>query len=554
MHDTAHLPISTVNPIAYLCAEFGFDATLPIYAGGLGILAGDTLKEAADQHFPMVGVGLLYRGLSMRQSVNEEGQQQESDWEFDPVSCGLEHVYLDGMPLFIKVHMTEVDVWLRVWKKTFSPEVTLYLLDSNTDQNALPERSLTQILYSGTHELQVKQQLILGVGAVKLLSTLGIKPSLYHCNEGRPAFAHWQLIRELMDHHKVNFASAKALARDKMVYTNHTLVAAGNMTYSMDLLRVMARYYADKMNVPVDELVQLGIEENRDAFSITRFALNVSRKASGVSALHTRLSEQTWPEYRWVNVTNGVHFPTWQSPAIRALASASPEPQVLWDAHVKAKLELAQFCQAHTGYTYDPQRLVITWARRLAGYKQAGLLFSDISRLAKLIKNADRPIQLLIAGKAHGGDTAGKALLQSIIGYLKHELSGNALYLPNYNIAVAQQLVRGSDVWLNTPVLGQEACGTSGMKAASNGVLQCTVADGWAAEVDWKDAGYVLDPHHTGEHLLKTLEQEIVPLYYTRTNGLPIAWIERMQKTLRIATGYSASRMLKEYQDKLYTV
>lgn len=552
MQYPAQLPISTVNPVAYVCAEFGFDANLPIYAGGLGILAGDTLKEAADQHFPMVGVGLLYRGLSMKQSITLDGEQVEEDWEFDPVAVGLEHVYLDNMPLFIKVHMTEVDVWLRVWKKTFNSEVTLYLLDSDTDQNALPERSLTQILYSGTHELQIKQQLILGVGAVKLLSTLGIKPSLYHCNEGRPAFAHWQLIRELMEHHKVNFASAKALARDKMVYTNHTLVAAGNMSYSMDLVRVVARYYADKMNVGVDELVQLGIEENRDAFSITRFTLNVSRKASGVSALHSRLSEQTWPEYRWINVTNGVHFPTWQAPQIRALSTTAPEPQVLWDAHNQAKRELAEFCQRHTGYSYDPNQLVISWSRRLAGYKQAGLLFSDIARLVRILKDADRPVQLLIAGKAHGGDSAGKALLKSIIGYLKNELAGSALYLPNYNIAVAQQLVRGSDVWLNTPVLGQEACGTSGMKAASNGVVQCTVADGWAAEVDWNEIGFVLDPHQTAQHLFETLEQKIIPLYYTRTDGLPLEWIKMMQKTLQMSKNYSAERMLKEYVEKLY--
>ncbi len=546
------LPISSVNPVAYLCAEFGFDSNVPIYAGGLGILAGDTLKQAADEHFPMVGVGLLYRGLSMRQSVTVDGDQQESNWEFDPVSVGLEHVYLDGMPLFIKVHMTEVDVWLRVWKKTFSPEVTLYLLDSDTDQNALPERALTQVLYSGTHELQVKQQLLLGVGAVKLLSTLGCKPSIYHCNEGRPAFAHWQLIRELMEHHKVSFTSAKALAREQMVYTNHTLVAAGNMTYSMDLLRVMARYYAEKMNVGVDELVQLGIEENRDAFSVTRFALNVSRKASGVSSLHTELSEKTWPEYRWVNVTNGVHFPTWQSPHIAALQSATPEPRVLWSAHQKAKQELADFCRAHTGYTYNPDALVITWARRLAGYKQAGLLFSDVQRLATILKNSDRPVQLLISGKAHGGDAAGKALLRSIITALKNELSGSALYLPNYSIDVAQHLVQGSDVWLNTPVLGLEACGTSGMKAAANGVLQCTVADGWAAEVSWEGTGFVLDPHHTAEHLFSTLETEIVPLFYRRTDTLPLDWIALMQKTLQMSKHYSAQRMLSEYQTKLY--
>lgn len=543
--------ISAVHPVAYLCAEYGLDPNLPIYAGGLGILAGDTLKQAADSNFPMVAVGLLSRGFSMRQVITPNGEQVDEDWLFDPLSVGLEHVYLDGNPLFIKVHLTELDVWLRCWKKTLPNGVVLYLLDSDTDQNQLPERSLTQVLYCGTKELQLKQQLLLGIGGVKLLTKLGIQPALFHLQEGRPAFLHWQLIRELMDHHKIDYESARKLAKDKTVYTNHTLIAAGNQSYSMDLLRVLARYYADKMRISIDELLKQGIDTDTSQFSVTRFALNVSHKASGVSSLHTKLSKENWPEYNWVNITNGVHLPTWQSAQI---SEKQNSPEELWQAHNHEKHALAQFVQQQTGYWFDPNRLVITWSRRLAGYKQMDMLFKDITRLVSIVRNQDRPVQILMAGKAHQGDSAGKALLQKIIGYMQRELSGHALFVPNYNIAVAQALTRGSDVWLNTPIYGQEACGTSGMKAVSNGVLQCTVPDGWAAEVDWTGKGWALTPNFTEENLYDLLEKEIIPCFYDRTAaGVPTKWVSMMQKTVALSSQYSTDRMLKEYMSNLYS-
>lgn len=548
----AHSPIeiSSVHPVAYFCAEYGLDPNLPIYAGGLGILAGDTLKQAADNNFPLVAVGLLNRGFSMRQFITPEGDQVDQDWLFDPRSVGLENVFLDENPLFIKVHLTEVTVWLRCWKKTLHNGVILYLLDSDTDQNHLPERGLTQVLYCGTKELQLKQQLLLGIGGVKLLTALGIQPSIYHLQEGRPAFVHWQLIRELMDNHKIDYESARRLAIDKTVYTNHTLVAAGNQSYSMDLLRVLAKYYADKMHITLDELLRQGIDGDQSQFSVTRFALNVARKASGVSELHTKLSQENWPEYNWTNVTNGVHFPTWQS---QQVAQMQNSPEDLWHAHNNEKANLAHFVQQQTGYTYDPNRFVISWARRLAGYKQMNMLFTDIKRLEQIVKNSERPVQILMAGKAHQGDSAGKAMLKEIIGYMQRELSGYALFVPNYNIAVAQALVKGSDIWLNTPIYGQEACGTSGMKACSNGVLQCTVPDGWAAEVDWSGLGWALTPNFTEENLYDLLEKEVIPQYYNRNaRGLPEKWIEMMQKTITLSNRFSADRMLREYVSNLY--
>lgn len=543
--------ISSEHPIAYFCAEFGFDANVPIYAGGLGVLAGDTLKEAADESFPLVGVGLLYRGYGMRQRITEDGSQVDEDWLFDPTSVGLEHVYVDEMPLFVKVHLSEIDVWLRCWKKTFANGVVLYLLDSETEQNQLPERSITQILYSGTNESQLKQQLLLGIGGVKLLTALGIHPALFHLQEGRPAFLHWQLIRQLMDTHRVSYESARQLAIERTVYTNHTLVAAGNQGYDMTLLKALSKYYADKMGITVDELLKSGIDVDPSVFSITRFALNVSRKASGVSQLHTKLSEEYWPRYHWTNVTNGVHLSTWKSPLLTH--ETVQDSAALWQAHQKEKENLAAFVQRYTGYGYDPARLVITWARRLAGYKQVNILFEDLERLRQILKKKNQPVQLLLAGKAHQGDTQGKAILKDIIGYMQRELSGNALFLPNYTIDVAQQLVRGSDLWLNTPQLGKEACGTSGMKSSANGVLQCSIPDGWLAEVNLEGTGWVLPPKNLAEELYKLLESDIVPLYYEREDNIPQKWIERMKKSIELSNHFSAARMLKEYQEKLYS-
>lgn len=541
--------ISKENPVAYFSAEFGFDSNVPVYAGGLGVLSGDTIKQAADDNFPMVGIGLLYRGHNMRQRIDESGMQQDDNWFYDPLSVGLEHVYVDNMPLFVRVKIGDTDVWLRCWKKQFANDVCIYFLDSETDQNQLAERSITQVLYSGTQEHQLKRQLILGIGGVKLLTALGIHPSLYHVNEGRPSFLIWQLIRVLMDTHGISYHSARQLALQKIVYTNHTLVAAGNMGYSVDLLKHLSHYYADKMKISSDELLLPGIENDPHTFAITRFALNSSNRTNGVSAYHSELSENQWPGYHWTSVTNGVHMGTWQSQAV----AQADTPEKLWQAHNDEKDSLRAFVQEQTGFSYDPNRLVISWARRIAGYKQLGILFEDVQRLVRILKNEHRPVQLLVSGKAHQGDTAGKELLQKIIRLFSEELSGHALFIPNYRIEVAQYLTRGSDVWLNTPELGWEASGTSGMKAIANGVLNCTISDGWAKEVDWSNKGWVLNPDSTATSLYEYLENEIVPKFYSRNEtGLPLDWLVMMQNSIALAPHFSAKRMLEEYQSKLY--
>jgi starch phosphorylase len=545
---------NTNNPVAYFCAEFGYDTNVPIYAGGLGVLSGDTIKAAADMNTPFVGIGLLYRGYGTEQKISNEGLQTEEDNLFDPTSVGLEHVYLDEMPLFIKVHLTEIDIWVRVWKKSFSDNVTLYLLDTQTDQNLPSERSITSTLYSGTQDTLLKQQLILGIGGIKLLNTLGIKPSIYHMNEGRPNFLHWEVIRQLMTTHEVSYAEAKQTAISKTVYTNHTLVAAGNQSYPMELLSLYSKYYAEKMNISVEELLLDGIanQENKNQFSVTQAALNTSFKANGVSEYHSNLSQELWPNYNWCNVTNGVHMPTWQDASIIAAHNLN-DPKELWEAHKQQKRNLSNFVGQQTGYTFNPDHMVISWARRIAGYKRFDLIFSDIERLRAIIKNSSKPVQILLAGKAHSGDTAGKQTLQKIIQYMQQELSGNALFIPNYNIEIAQKLTRGSDLWLNTPILGKEASGTSGMKAISNGVLNLTTLDGWTKEVNWDGLGWTLNDDNLPLDLYEQLEQDIIPLFYNRNEeGIPEKWIQMMQASITESEKFSSKRMLKQYLERLY--
>lgn len=542
--------ITPSRPIAYFCAEYGIQSNLPLYAGGLGVLAGDTIKEAADRDLPFIGVGLLYRGERIIQEIDADGMQIEKDMPFDPVAAGLEHVYKNDQPLFIRVRMTEIDVWARVWKKTFSKNVCLYLLDTDTDQNQQTERSITHGLYIGTEGTTLKQMMILGIGGVKLLKSLGVNPCVYHMNEGRAAFAHWQLIRQFMDEHGLAYHEAKEMAKKHIVYTNHTLVAAGNNSVDVSHLRAYGTYYAQKMGISFEQLIQDGIKEDENRFMMTDFSLAVSRKANGVSALHTRLSNERWPGYNWVNITNGVHMPTWQDNKIR---NSDKSDDSLWHEHLQCKRELMEFVQARTGFGYDPNRMVISWARRLAGYKRLDALFTDVERLRTMMRRQGKEVQLLVSGKAHILDTQGKIYLQKVIKFMARELASYAIYIPNYDLDVAQQLVKGSDLWINVPEFGMEACGTSGMKAISNGVLKCTVPDGWADEVDWTGIGWTLKSDNVSNELYHKLENEIIPLYYERNErNMPIKWIKRMKKSIELSDKFSATRMLNEYLEKLY--
>lgn len=538
------------HPIAYFCAEFGISHDLPLYAGGLGILAGDTVKQAADSAVPMVAFGLLYRGCGVQAQVDEQGMQYEVDVEVDPVKLGYEHVYTkDEQPLFVNIHLTNNNVWARVWKKSFGQAV-LYLLDTDTDQNEQDDRKIACAIYNGSEEEQLMQQMVLGIGGIKVLTALGIEPSVYHVNEGRPAFLFWQLIRQYMDHEHLTYEEARTKAQGKIVYTNHTLVRAGNNSFDVDLLKANATYYAQKMGVTIEQLLAPGFDPSTGAFSMTQFALNTSRKASAVSQIHYELSKTLWPEYDWVGITNGVHHPTWQDESIK---SADLSGDQLWWNHLELKKRLSEFIAQRTGKGYDHNRLVIGWARRIATYKRPNAVFEDVARMKAILTQADRPVQFILSGKAHARDVTAKQLLSDMIKLMQSELEGHALFIPNYNMEVADHLIKGVDVWLNTPIYGEEASGTSGMKAIANGVLQLTVEDGWAAEVEWHDLGWSLDSNHLAPTLYLRLEKDIVPLYYDRDqHGVPQGWLARMKRTLELSSRFSTARMLEEYLRLLY--
>jgi starch phosphorylase len=538
------------HSIAYFCAEYGLDARLPIYAGGLGVLAGDTLKAAADLNLDLVAVGLLYRGKQAHQTINQEGKVVEYDRNFDPVAVGLEHVYLKGEPLFVKVFLKDHFIWLRVWQKKLGPTVTLYLLDTNSDQNQQQDRDINDSLYFGDLEKQLKQQILLGVGGVKLLAKLGLRPKLYHINEGRPAFMYWGLLRFLMQTQNLDFYQAQRKAKNLLVYTNHTLVPAGNYHVPLEMLQSYAHYYAQKMDISLDELLAAGLGNPGRGFSMTDFALKISCRQNGVSQLHSRLSQEIWPDYKWENITNGVHLDTWQDPRFKQARLGQTQ---LWQIHQENKQNLAKFVKERTGFGFDSKRLVIGWARRLAGYKRLEVLFADVNRLEKILKQTDKPVQLLVSGKAHQSDHAAKQRIYDLLKIFSHQLSGYALFIPDYDLDVARHLIRGTDVWLNTPERGKEACGTSGMKAISNGVLQLTTKDGWTDEVDWTGLGWELNSEDVSNHLYHLLETEVVPMFYDFNHqGFNPDWVQMMQKSIRLADQFSAKRMVSEYQKKLY--
>lgn len=539
------------HPVAFFCNEFALDSDLPTYAGGLGVLAADILSEAADQEFPMIGIGLLYKGREFIQQISHDGKVAIKDTEFDHDSSFLRPSMVNGKPLVIALDIGSTQVMLKAYKIRLSQKVVLYFLSADVDGNPPEWISDMDSLYKGDTNSQIRQQILLGIGGIKLLNAMGIKPAIYHINEGRPSFIIWELTADIMRDEKLDFASAWEKAKSKIVYTNHTLVAAGNLEYPVSVIENWATPFAKSMEVDTSLLIKDGLI-NPQTFSITYFALNTSRIHSAVSKIHLESSKKTWAKFEWVGVTNGVHQGRWQDSDYR---NPNLNARQLWDLHITRKRELMQTVIERTGFGYDPQRLVVTWARRLAEYKQPQVIFSDIERLRNITFNSDKPVQILFAGNSHTADPNAKEIIEDIIKLFSSNLSGHAIFIPNYNISLANHLTSGSDVWLNTPKGNLEACGTSGMKALSNGVLNCTVLDGWTYEVDWKDVGWVLDPNNVAGSFYDILEKEIVPLYFQKdSNGLPNGWIQRMKASISLSKNFTTEKVLTEYKKLLYGV
>ncbi len=537
-----------VNPVCYLSAEFAIDSDLPTYSGGLGVLAGDVIKEAADEDIPMVGIGILYKGKEFVQYITHDGKETQRDSQFDHDTSFLRQTSVGGKHLEITIPMNGYEVKAKAYHIRLSDTCVLYFLSTDLDDNPPEWIADMDALYRGDADGQIRQQILLGVGGIKLLQVLGIKPKLYHINEGRPELIIWELAAQYVKQ-GLSFEDAWKKSQQQIVYTNHTLVSAGNLEYNIDTIRYWAEPFAKSLNVSSDHIIQDGFKDGK--FSITLFALKNSVKHSAVSKVHGEYCKKEWKDLKFEFITNGVHMPTWQDSDFRRASTMTDRE--IWAEHMQKKRELVKTVIERTGFGYDPSRLVVSWARRLAEYKQPMAVFSDLQRFKAILSHADRPVQFLIAGNSHSGDPGAKGLIESIIYYASTELSGHVIFVPNYNISLANHLTSGSDIWLNTPKGNLEACGTSGMKAISNGVLQCTVLDGWTYEVDWKDTGWILDPNNVANNFYNLMEDEIAKLYYKRDDQeLPAEWIARMRKSMEIAKKFSAGRMLEEYQKKLY--
>ena len=537
--------------VAYFSMEFGVDERLPIYSGGLGVLAGDHLKGAADLGLPLVGVGLLYRGGYFEQGLDAEGGQTEHYVPIDPAARGLE---LE--PVTVEIELPDRTITANVWRKDVR-SVPLYLLECDW---------LTDALYGGDREHRLRQELLLGVGGVRALAALGVEATVFHMNEGHSAFLALERVRTLVENGAARDEAIEQVRRTT-VFTTHTPVAAGNEVFSEKEVVRFVGDIAEDAGFDEDALLALG-RFGDNGFGLTPFALRLSSHANGVSRLHGEVARDMW-ESLWPDrnghappighVTNGVHLGTWIEPRLDALlrsagvrTGASPDeagwnavdgidPAALWEVHAAARTRLAEVAGL------DPSMLVIGFARRFATYKRAGLVFSDLERLLAL------PVQVVVGGKAHPQDADGKEVLQRVVELARSpETRGHVVFLENYDIGLAQTLIPGCDVWLNNPRRPLEASGTSGMKAAVNGVLNLSVLDGWWAEAydsayGWAIAGE--SDEADAEQLYRLLEHEVVPTYY----GDRERWIGMMKASIRnLAPRFSIHRALIEYVDGYY--
>ena len=604
------------GPIAYFCAEYGLHESLGIYSGGLGVLAGDHMKAASDMALPLVGVGLLYRNGYFRQTIDADGHQEHRYPDYDlsrmPLTRALGR---EGDPLTVSVEFPGRNIKVDVWTVQVG-RVPVLLLDTDTPLNDPADRPITHILYVRGREMRLHQELILGVGGVRALRALGIKPAVWHLNEGHSAFLLAERARELVDAGETIDAALTAVARDS-VFTIHTPVSAGNERFDADLVRRVAGPLLDgdgrprTGGIPTERVLEIGRGTDGDAgqFDMTAFSLRLTNGANAVSKLHAVTASGTWEgiaPHGIIPITNGVHPPTWVGGPLLGLFERYLDADLddldgttaatrwwerieripvaeLWEAHLVQKRELALFARGRLrnqfarhgeapkslqqlGEALDPKALTIGFARRFATYKRAGMIFTDKDRLARLLADTDRPVQLVFAGKAHPADRPGQAVIQDIFGRSRSpEFRGRAFIIEDYDMRIGRFLVQGVDVWLNNPRRPLEASGTSGMKAATNGVVNLSVLDGWWDEGWTGDNGWAIGGRETLQDesaqdwadamdLYRLLETEVVPEYYDRDpSGIPVRWVERMRRSIASTLWqFSTTRMLHEYVEQMY--
>ena len=602
--------------IAYFSAEYGLDETIPIYSGGLGILSGDHLKSASDLGIPLVAVGLLYKNGYFHQKINGNGEQETEYHDIDLHDLPINPVKNEnGEDLIIYLKFPKRRIYLKVWQINVG-RVKLYLLDSDIEKNNPEDRDVTLRLYGGDQEMRIRQEIVLGMGGVNLLTrALKLEPTVYHMNEGHSSFLILELIKNVIKEKQVSFDVARDIVSSQTVFTTHTPVPAGNDIFPISLVEKYFKDFWPRLTISREEFLKLGMkpcEELENGFNMGILALKVAGKKNGVSKLHGAVSRElfadVWPEIAANEspidyVTNGIHTCSWLAPSLKQLYNKYLIPywqdkiqydyvwekvrnipdDKLWNAHQARKEKLLSIVKNNvterlrrSGYKYEdinaitskinPNALTIGFARRFATYKRATLIFKDLERITQILNNADRPVQLIFAGKAHPADKQGQDLIKFIHGVsMMPQFKGKIFLLENYNIAMSRYLISGVDVWLNNPRRPMEASGTSGQKASVNGVINFSVLDGWWAEGynqknGWRIGfnsdyeSYEAQDVTDSQNIYETLEQKIIPAYYNKDkNGISKEWMDYMKESI-VSTGgkYSTSRMLSDYTSKFY--
>jgi starch phosphorylase len=596
--------------IAFFSAEYGLHHSLPFYAGGLGFLAGDFIKECSDLRVPLVAVGFMYPEGYVRQRIREDGWQENLDETLDRDAASISRVLDEkGDHMVVKVPFFEPPIFVAVWKIAVG-RVPLYLMDTDIEINDPWNRRMAEHLYTGDIEQRLRQEIVLGIGGYEVLSALGVKPSILHLNEGHPAFTLLERIRERVQE-GMSYAEAARQVHNTSVFTTHTPVAAGHDVFPFSLMEKYFRSYWPTLGLDHDAFLQLGIHPNEPhaGFNMTTFALRMSGFHNGVSKRHgevaRRMWQSLWPDRTEEDVpidyvTNGVHVPTWIEPKMELLFNEYLGPswladhdnptlwertdnipdEELWKTHYWLKIKLIDAIRERArqrwakdraspslmiagGTLLDPSMLTIGFARRFATYKRADLIFYNLERLKKLLNDRWRPIQIIFAGKAHPADDPAKRILQRIVNTARDpEFGGRVAFVEDYDEHLAQYMVHGVDVWLNNPLPPLEASGTSGMKAALNGVPHLSIMDGWWTEGFNGKNGWAFGEGEAdsdrdrkdAEAIYQILEKEIIPLYYkVSDDGVPHEWVKLMKESVKSnAPRFSARRMVKEYIEKYY--
>ena len=608
-------PENKDDVIAYFSAEYGLDETLPIYSGGLGILSGDHLKSASDLGIPIVAIGLLYKNGYFNQKINKNGEQVSEYYNIEMDNLPIKPLKDEnGEDVIVYIKLQKDKLYIKVWKICVG-RVNLYLLDTDIPENKEEYRGITLKLYGGDQEMRIRQEMVLGIGGVKVLQELEITPKVYHMNEGHSSFLVLEAIKQTIKQKQVSFDIAKDIVTAKTVFTTHTPVPAGNDIFPIELVEKYFDGYWKDLGITKEQFLELGMkprDESKNSFNMGILALKIAGKKNGVSRLHESVSRElfsdVWPdiapqESPITYVTNGVHTCSWLAPNLKELYNQYLEPywqeriysdetwkridkipdEELWEAHKQRKIKLLKLVRdnvtarlKNNGVHYEkireivsglnPDALTIGFARRFATYKRAALIFKDLERITQILNDTNRPVQIIFAGKAHPADKEGQDLIKYI-----HEISlmpqfkGKIFLLENYNINVARHLVSGVDVWLNNPRRPMEASGTSGEKASVNGVVNFSILDGWWAEGYNTKNGWAIGTNEEyysyeeqdladSESIYKTLEDKIIPTYYNKNEkGLSETWIRLMKNSIMSTGGkYSTARMVVDYTEKLY--